>query len=124
MKGKNTTIEIAIVTLDTSCTTAEAFNDLALHIANTWGVGKKDKNNGVTICISKGYRKIRICNGYGIEKLINDAETKQIVDSYFIAAFKKGDYYNGTLEGLLAIMAKPDAVMKTRAEMGIAKPVK
>ena len=40
---KETAAQICIVTLDTIFTTKEKFNDLALHIANTWGVGQKAK---------------------------------------------------------------------------------
>ncbi len=101
---KETTAQICIVTIDTIYTTKEKFNDLALHIANVWGVGQKDKNNGVTICISKGYRKIRICNGYGIEKILSDQETKEIMDKHFIAKFKQGEYFDGTYNGLLALI--------------------
>jgi uncharacterized protein len=101
---KETTSQICIVTLDTTFTTKEKFNDLALHIANTWGLGQKDKNNGITICISKGHRKIRICNGYGIEKILSDQETKEIMDKHFISKFKEGEYFQGTLKGLFAII--------------------
>lgn len=101
---KETTTQICIVTLDTIFTTKEKFNDLALHIAKTWGVGQKEKNNGVTICISKGHRKIRICNGYGIEKVLSDTETKEIMDKYFISNFKAGEYFQGTKKGLLAVI--------------------
>ena len=101
---KETTTQISIVTLDTIYTSKEKFDDLALHIANTWGVGQKDKNNGVTICISKGYRKIRICNGYGIEKVLSDEETKEIMDKYFITKFKQKEYFQSTLNGLLALV--------------------
>lgn len=36
-----TTIEIALVTIDTTKTTKDKFEDLSLHIAKTWGFGKK-----------------------------------------------------------------------------------
>jgi uncharacterized protein len=101
---KETTVQFCIVTLDTIYTTKERFDDLALHISKAWGVGQKDKNNGITICISKGYRKIRICNGYGIEKILSDKETKEIMDKYFIARFKEGKYFQGTLDGLIALV--------------------
>ena len=101
---KETTTQFCIVTLDTIYTSKEKFDDLALHIAKTWGVGQKDKNNGVVICISKGYRRIRICNGYGIEKILSDKETKEIMDKYFIAKFKEGKYFQGTLNGLVALI--------------------
>jgi len=99
-----TTTQFCIVTLDTLYTSKEKFDDLALHIAKTWGIGQRDKNNGVTICISKGHRRIRICNGYGIEKILSDEETKIIVDKYFISKFKEGEYFQGTLDGLVALV--------------------
>ena len=101
---KETTTQICIVTLDTIYTSQEKFNDLALHIANTWRVGQKENNNGVTICISKGHRRIRICNGFGIEKIMSDEETKEIMDKYFISKFKEGEYFQGTLNGLIALV--------------------
>ena len=99
-----TTIEIAIVTINTTKTSEEKFEELSLHIAQIWGVGKKDKDNGILIAISKGYRKIKIQNGNGIEKIITDNETKEIIDNYFIPDFKKGNYYDGTLKGLVELI--------------------
>jgi uncharacterized protein len=76
-----------------------------LYISNTWGVGVKGKDNGILIGISNGYRRMRIQNGYGIEKIISDEETKEIIDKYFIPYFKNGDYYSGTLTGLTRLIA-------------------
>jgi uncharacterized protein len=101
---KKTTIQIALVTIDTNSVSKEKFEDLTLHIAKTWGVGLKGKDNGVLIGISPGYRTIRIQNGYGIEKLISDNETKKIIDSAFIPPFKKGQYFQGTVIGLTELM--------------------
>jgi uncharacterized protein len=94
-----TTIQIAIVTVDTTAVAKEKFEDFTLRLANDWGVGQKDKNNGILIGISRGYRKIRIQNGKGIEKLVSNAET-QIIVNEFIPGFKEGDYYKGTLNGV------------------------
>lgn len=101
---KETSIEIAIVTIDTLQTSKEKFEDLTLHIAQTWKIGKVEKDNGILIGISKGYRTIRIQNGYGIEKIITDEETKKILENYFIPEFKKDEYYQGTLNGLCEII--------------------
>jgi uncharacterized protein len=95
-----TTIEIAIVTVDTLKVSKNKFEDLSLHIATTWGVGKPDKNNGILIAISKGYRVMRIQNGNGIKKNITDDETKQVINNYFIPGFKMGNYFKGTSNGL------------------------
>lgn len=99
-----TTIEIAIITLDSSAAAREDFDKLTLEIARKWGVGKKETNNGVLIGICSDYRKIRIQNGYGIEKILSDEETKQIIDNYFIPGFMQEGYYKGTYDGLTELM--------------------
>lgn len=101
---RETTFEIGIVTIDTIKTSKENFENLSLHIAQTWGIGKKDKDNGILISISKGYRRIRIEHGNGIEKIITEDDTKKIIDNYFIPAFRKDEYFNGTFNGLIEII--------------------
>jgi uncharacterized protein len=103
---KETTNEIAIVTIDSSWATRESFDSLTLGILRTWGVGKKSKNNGILIGISTGLRIIRIQNGYGIEAKLTDGETKKIIDDIIIPEFKNGNFFQGTKNGLLALMQK------------------
>jgi uncharacterized protein len=101
---KETTIEIAIVTIDTFKVSQEKFEDLSLHIARTWGVGKKEKSNGILIAISKGYRQIRIQNGDGIALVLSDEETAEILQNQFFSYFKKEDYFGGTQAGILKLI--------------------
>ena len=109
---KKTTIEIAIVTLDSSMVGQRNFQQYTLDLARNWGVGKKEKNNGVLISIAPYMRRIRIDNGPGIEKIISDNETKAIIDSIFVPNFKNGKFYEGTQQGLLAIMKKLDGLIR------------
>jgi uncharacterized membrane protein YgcG len=109
---RKTTIEICIITLDSTMATTEGFNDYVLHIHNTLGIGKMIKNNGIVIGISQSLRKMRVSNGYGIEKILSDSETKQIIDTEFTPFFKQVDYYTGTLNGLKALIAKLDESIK------------
>jgi predicted acetyltransferase len=103
---KKTTVQIAVITIDTSMISRKEFENYVYRIANGWGVGQKQKNNGVTIGLSKGYRFMRIENGYGIQNILTDNETKKIIDSAFIPYFKKGEYFEGIVNGLEAIMKK------------------
>ena len=102
---KRTTIQIAVITFDTSMTTADSLDAFTLRIAKAWGVGQKDKNNGVVIGISKAYRKMSIQNGYGIEKVLTNAETKEIIDTAFIPSFRDANYFDGTLNGIKALIS-------------------
>lgn len=93
-------IQIGLVTLDSFYTSLDSFEQYTLDLANYWGVGEKGKDNGILIAICNGYRHIRIHNGYGIEKLISDEETKKVLDEFFIPYFRQGQYYEGTIAGL------------------------
>ena len=101
---KRTSIQIVVITIDTTMIPKDSLDAFTLKIATSLGVGQKDKNNGVTIGISRAYRKMRIQNGYGIEKLLTDAETKEIIDTAFIPSFRDADYFQGTLTGLKTLM--------------------
>ena len=97
---KKTTIEIAIVTIDTNACAKNSFDDFTLELARIWGVGKNESNNGILIGLSKGFRKIRINNARGIENLISDTETKEIIQNEMIPAYKNDNYYQGTIHGI------------------------
>lgn len=103
---KATTYEIAIVTLTKEMIGNEdsVMFTTTLEIAKTWGVGKKDKDNGVLIGISKGLKNIYIQNGKGTEKVLSNTKTKEIIDTKFIPYFKKGKFYDGTYAGTKAIL--------------------
>ncbi|HLP51825.1 MAG TPA: TPM domain-containing protein [Chitinophagales bacterium] len=110
--NKDKLAQFAIVTLDSICVSADKFDSLNLRIASAWGVGEKGKNNGILIGINTGHRKIRIDNGDGIVKVISDMETKEIINNFFTPAFKRGEYYEGTLAGLLELNKLLKARMK------------
>ena len=101
---KETTVEIAIVTIDTFKVSKEKFEDLSLHIAKTWGIGKKEKSNGILIAISKGYKQIRIQNGDGISSILSNEETSEIIQNQIIPYYKKEEYFEGTQLGLLKMI--------------------
>ena len=99
-------VEIVIVTIDTNMVSREKFNEFAIHLLNVWHVGKSVKDNGILICISSGYRQMRISNNFGIERILSDAETQQIIDKSFIPSYQRSKYYKGTLNGLKALINK------------------
>jgi uncharacterized protein len=103
---KKTSYEIVIITVDSTLTTDDAFDNYITSVANAWGVGKKGKDNGIVIGISSAFGRIRIVNGAGVVEHISDEATKVIIDTYFIPNFKEGNYFKGTKEGLLEIMKK------------------
>lgn len=101
---KRTTIEFAVVTIDTSMLSQSSLFDFTFKLANVWGVGKKDKKNGILIGICSANRDFRIQNGYGIEPYLSDSTTSDIMTNSFFPSYKKGLMFEGTFLGLKSIM--------------------
>ena len=70
-------------------------SDYALRLGRNWGIGQKDKDNGVLIVVAKETRKVTIELGYGIESFITDYDSKEIIDDLIIPSFKQSNYYEG-----------------------------
>jgi uncharacterized protein len=105
---KRTSIEICIVTIDSNMVAEQKFNDFAYRLLKKWGIGKISKSNGIVICISKDYKKLFVCTDFGINKYMDYDEKYRIINKYFIPFFVKNDYYQGTLNGLNAIIKRID----------------
>lgn len=101
---KRTGIQIALISFDTSMATIDSLESLSLRMANSWGVGEKDKNNGVIIGISSGYGQVKILFGTGIDNLITSKETNDIIKKNFVPYYEKDEYYEGTVAGLKSLM--------------------
>lgn len=97
---KQTSNQIAIITIDSIMLGKCDVEQYTQSIGNAWGVGQQKKNNGITIGIAPSLKKIAIRNGYGIEKILTDQETKNIIDSAIIPAFKNAEYFVGIRNGL------------------------
>ena len=103
---KETSIEIAIVTVDSIFVTLENFDNYITRIGNLWQVGKKGKDNGIIIGICAGISKIRISNGYGIQRRISDSDTKMIIEKFILPSFRQNDYFAGIKKGLAEVMKR------------------
>jgi uncharacterized protein len=83
--------------------------DFADRLAEQWGVGQKNKDNGVVILVKPKYRdekgEARISVGYGLEGAIPDAICKRIVENEMIPSFKNGDYFTGIDKAATTVMA-------------------
>lgn len=67
--------------------------DKATELFNTWGLGDKDKNNGVLMLISKGDRLFRIEVGEGLRNtVLSDNDAADILDE--MKPYCKDEAYN------------------------------
>jgi len=83
----------------------EAIEDVAVRVVERWGLGQKDRNNGVLLLVAMAERRARIEVGYGLEDRLTDALSRRILEDRLFPAFKTGRYADGvraTCEGIIA----------------------
>lgn len=90
-------IEFAIIAINT--TGDYDIEDYALKIGRKWGIGKKDKNNGILILVALDDRKIDIEVGPGLEDRVTDGLAKRVIENDIKPAFKQKNYYEGLDKG-------------------------
>jgi len=98
-----TTNEIGIVTT-ADFSPYDNIDDYSLELFNKWGIGKKDKDNGVLITVSQKNKIVRITTGIGVGNVLTDSLATSINDEIMIPFFKEGDYYGGVNAGLEAVI--------------------
>ncbi len=84
-----TTNEIAIVTIPT--TADESIEAYAVKLFEEWGIGKKEKDNGILFLTAIQDRKLRIEVGYGLESVVTDAKSAQMI-AQAVPLLKAADY--------------------------------
>lgn len=100
--------------------------EFALKLFNTWGIGKKESNNGLLLFIAKDRREYRFMTGYGMESTLPDAYLKRIGEKYLVPNFRNGDYDQGVLEAsrfIKTILTSPDSRAELERLMPEATPI-
>ncbi len=75
-----------------------------LNLGRTWGIGRKDINDGVLLIVAPKERKVRIEVGYGLESALRDEEAGAIIQSAILPAFRKRDFPRGVSAGVDGII--------------------
>lgn len=99
---QNSTTQIAIVTLNSLGN--KSIEELSLEIARGYKLGQKKDNNGVLLVVAPNEKKVRIEVGYGLEGVLTDAISSEIINSVMIPEFKNGKMSEGVKDGVLAII--------------------
>ena len=105
--ARQTSNQIVVVTVPDLAGTDIA--DYSFKLGEKWGVGQKDKDNGIVIIFKpkteteKG--QVFVAIGYGLEGAIPDAiANRDVVDREMIPRFKEGDIYGGLRAGTAVLM--------------------
>lgn len=68
-----------------------------------WGIGKKDRDNGLLMVVARDDRKAVIRTGTGMEGVMTDVICGRILRNLMFPEFRNGDYDRGVMLGMAAI---------------------
>lgn len=105
---KESSNEVSIVIIPSL--RGDTIENFAEKLFKEWGVGKKDRDNGILLLVALEDRKMRIEVGYGLEGALTDAQSYSIIKNTLTPAFKRGDYFGGINS------AVDDIILATKGE--------
>jgi uncharacterized protein len=98
--------------------------DYGYRLGRSWGIGQSEANNGTILIVAPNERKVRIEVGYGLEPIMTDAWSSQIIQNTILPRFRDGDLPGGITAGTDAIIAQlqaPPEEAEKRAQAAAAK---
>ncbi len=93
----STSSQIAVVTVPNL--DGNDIADYAQKLYESWGIGRKGKDNGILVLVAQQEHLARIQTGYGLEGAVPDALAKRIISNTLVPAFKQNQYYAGLDRG-------------------------
>jgi uncharacterized protein len=80
--------------------------DYGYKLGRAWGIGQKDKDNGVILLVAPNEHKVRIEVGYGVTPVLTDAMSGLIIREDILPRFKQDppDYGGGIEAGVDALV--------------------
>ena len=94
--------QIAVAVVDT--TGNATLENYSIDLARSWGIGDKEKDNGVLVLIALEDRTLRIEVGSGVEGELTDVTAGQIVDSVMLPRLRSNDVDGAVRDGARAVM--------------------
>jgi uncharacterized protein len=104
LRGYEAATSTQIVVLMVNSLEGESIEEYANRTFSANKIGQAKDNNGVMLVVAKQDKKMRIEVGYGLEGVLTDALSSQIIRNEIRPYFKEEKYFNGILSGIDAIM--------------------
>ena len=99
---EKTTAQVVAVTVPSL--DGKDIEQYSLELARDWGIGNKEKNNGMLLLLAVEDREVRIEVGYGLEGAVTDAQSGILLDHYAVPAFSENDFSSGMVSTYRALV--------------------
>lgn len=83
----------------------DTIESYAVRTFEQWKLGRRNIDDGLLLVIAKDDRRLRIEVGYGLEGVITDLQSGQIINEQIVPHFQQNDYFGGIQAGLNSLTA-------------------
>ena len=87
--------------------------DYSVKLFNSWGIGDKDKQNGILLVLVTQEKKYYVTLGKGLESSISSSEIDQILEDNFEEDFDAGNYDTAVLNTFKALYSELETLYGT-----------
>ncbi|MBI5063995.1 MAG: TPM domain-containing protein [Desulfatitalea sp.] len=94
--------QIAVLTVPSL--EGQPIEEFSIQVAEQWGIGQKQNDNGALLVIAKNDRKLRIEAGFGLEGRLTDLAAGRIIRNVIGPRFKAGHFDEGIIDGVTAMI--------------------
>jgi uncharacterized protein len=95
-------------------------SDYGYQLGRHWGIGNKERNDGVILIVAPNDRQVRIEVGYGMEPIVTDGLSFLIINREIVPRFQDKDVPGGIVAGTDALIAQlqlpPEEAQRIAAE--------
>ncbi len=116
---QNESTQIVVLTIPSL--EGDSLEQYTLKVVETWKIGQKGTDNGALLFISAKDRKIRIETGYGLEGKLTDLVAGRIISESMVPAFRQGNYDQGIIDGVGAMVAVVKGEYKGKGRQPVKK---
>ncbi|HVK04654.1 MAG TPA: TPM domain-containing protein [Armatimonadaceae bacterium] len=102
----------------------QTMESFATNLFNTWGIGDRDRDDGVLVLVAVKDRKMRVEVGDGYGRAY-DGAMQRVIDADFLPFFKRDEYGRGIVNGTRAVVRALPATWPpptTAAKPGTSPP--
>lgn len=108
LRDYNRTTGRAVIVATVPSLEGEEIEPYALKIAESWGIGGAESQNGVLLLVAPNERKLTIRTARGVDVRLTDIMSGRIIDNVIVPQFKAGNMSGGIVAGVDAIIAQLD----------------
>jgi uncharacterized protein len=94
--------QVVVVTLENL--SGYSIEEYAYQLGRHWGIGQKGGDNGVLLIICPSERSLRIEVGYGLEGVLTDAISSNIINGVIVPYFRSGQVEAGIEAGAISVV--------------------